>query len=199
MNVPLRGAILVVLVATIAIPRSVARAQAPATLAQEAAQAPPPGPYAGQESRAIKALSDDDVRAYLEGHGMGFAKAAELNRFPGPKHVLELADALELSDDQKSAVTGSFETMKAKAMALGPAIVEKEAALDGLFARGEIDRKALHEAVSEIARLQGELRAAHLDAHLETRALLSPHQIVRYDELRGYGKGNHAGHTHDHN
>jgi hypothetical protein len=47
-------------------------------------------PYAGQQSRAIKALSQDEVRQYLEGAGLGYAKAAELNRYPGPMHVLEL-------------------------------------------------------------------------------------------------------------
>lgn len=161
---------------------------APATIAE------PQGPYSGQELRTIKALSEDDVRAYLEGQGMGFAKAAELNRYPGPKHVLELMDALALSVEQGAAVKRSFDAMKATAVTLGRAIVEKETALDGLFARGEIDAKTLQAAVGEIARLQGELRAAHLAAHLETRELLSPQQIARYDELRGYGTNAHAGH-----
>lgn len=35
-------------------------------------------PYAGQEKREIKALSSEDINGYLTGHGMGFAKAAEL-------------------------------------------------------------------------------------------------------------------------
>ena len=46
-------------------------------------------PYSGEEKRAVKALSDDDLKNYLEGNGMGFAKAAELNGVPGPKHILE--------------------------------------------------------------------------------------------------------------
>ncbi|NIM61510.1 MAG: hypothetical protein GTO30_07610, partial [Acidobacteria bacterium] len=57
-------------------------------------------PYAGMEQREIKAISDDDRRRLLQGHGMGLALAAELNRFPGPKHVLELAAGLGLSDEQ---------------------------------------------------------------------------------------------------
>ena len=51
-------------------------------------------PYAGEEGREIKALSAADVDAYLTGQGMGFAKAAELNGYAGPKHVLELAAEL---------------------------------------------------------------------------------------------------------
>jgi len=49
-------------------------------------------PYAGQENRTIKALSQGEIKNFLSGAGMGFAKAAELNHYPGPKHVLELAD-----------------------------------------------------------------------------------------------------------
>ena len=48
-----------------------------------------------------------------------------------------------------------------------------------------------------IAGLQGRLRAVHLAAHLETRALLSAEQIARYDALRGYaGNATPAGHHH---
>ncbi|MGH7544628.1 MAG: hypothetical protein ACREKI_00435 [Gemmatimonadota bacterium] len=41
-------------------------------------------------------------------------------------------------------------------------------------------------ALAEWGRLQGELRAVHLWAHVETARLLTPAQIERYDELRGY-------------
>jgi len=58
-------------------------------------------PYAGQHARQLKALSDDEVRQLLEGAGMGYARAAELNGYPGPMHVLELADKLGLSAQQR--------------------------------------------------------------------------------------------------
>jgi hypothetical protein len=51
----------------------------------------PLSPYAGQQTRAIKALSPEDLAGLLNGEGMGMAKAAELNGYPGPVHVLELA------------------------------------------------------------------------------------------------------------
>jgi hypothetical protein len=61
----------------------------------------PMTPYAGQQARTIKALSDEDIAALLKGDGMGFAKAAELNGYPGPKHVLDLAEKLKLTDAQR--------------------------------------------------------------------------------------------------
>ena len=40
-------------------------------------------PYTGQEKREIRALSKEEVHGYLSGDGMGFAKPAELNHYPG--------------------------------------------------------------------------------------------------------------------
>jgi len=59
-------------------------------------------PYIGQASREIKALSPQEISDYLSGKGMGLAKAAELNGYPGPAHVLELAAQLELTSEQKT-------------------------------------------------------------------------------------------------
>lgn len=61
-------------------------------------------PYSGHERRDIKALSAEEVEQYLSGAGMGYAQAAELNRFPGPMHVLELSDRLALSAEQRESV-----------------------------------------------------------------------------------------------
>src|SRR5688500_491116 len=44
-------------------------------------------PYAGQQSRDIKSLSEQEIAALLAGQGAGLAKAAELNGYPGPAHV----------------------------------------------------------------------------------------------------------------
>jgi Spy/CpxP family protein refolding chaperone len=149
-------------------------------------------PYAGQEARGIKALSAEEVQQYLTGAGMGFAKAAELNQYPGPKHVLELAEKLSLSEEQLEQTKAVRATMAEEAVRLGKLLVAKEADLDRLFAEAVIDETRLEALVGEIAVLRGQIRAAHLRAHLEMRRLLSLHQVHQYNQLRGYG----AGHTH---
>ncbi len=145
-----------------------------------------PSPYRGQEGREIKALSVEEIDSLRAGDGMGLAKAAELNRYPGPSHVLQLAEALELSEEQRAQTQEAFDRMKEKAVALGSAIVEKERALDRMFRDRVIDREKLEAAVHEIANLQGKLRLAHLEAHLELEPVLTPDQIARYIGLRGY-------------
>ena len=160
------------------------------------------GSYAGEERREIKSLSQEEIEQLLQGRGMGLAKAAELNHYPGPRHVLELGAQLELTPAQRAATEAAFRRMQDEAVRLGRQIVERERALDAMFAKGAIDASQLRASTAEIAGLQGNLRAAHLAAHLEMRRLLSPAQIKKYDELRGYdagaGKQTHATPPHDH-
>ncbi len=153
-------------------------------------------PYAGQQARNIKALSPQEMQDLIDGKGMGLAKAAELNSYPGPMHVLELAQALQLSDAQRDATTRLMATHKDEARALGRQLVEAERELDQAFATRRIDAASLSAQLARIGALQAAVRDAHLQTHLKQTALLTPAQIARYDQLRGYGSG--AASTHKH-
>lgn len=153
-------------------------------------------PYASMQQREIKALSDEQVQGYRDGAGMGLALPAELNGYPGPKHVLELAEQLELKDGQREAVRAIFERMKKRAIDLGGRIIDAEAALDRSFRNGSIDPASLEAQTGTIATLHGQLRAAHLAAHLETKVLLTPAQLAAYSRLRGYGPAEGRPHHH---
>ncbi|HTK81929.1 MAG TPA: Spy/CpxP family protein refolding chaperone [Bacteroidota bacterium] len=146
-------------------------------------------PYAGEQSREIKSLSAEEIEKYLTGEGMGLAKAAELNHYPGPRHVMDLANDLHLTNDQKQRTQSAFDAMHEKAVSLGKKIVDGETALDKLFADGSISPERLSAATKDVAGLQGELRDAHLQAHLSMRRILSEEQRKQYDELRGYNSG----------
>ncbi len=134
----------------------------------------------------IKALSSEDVEQYLSGAGMGYAKAAELNRHPGPMHVLELADQLKLTAEQRTATAKLMEAHKAEARKIGARLVAAERALDELFRGGAVAGDTLAQAVARTAVLEGEYRLAHLETHRRMRTLLSDAQLARYDALRGY-------------
>jgi Spy/CpxP family protein refolding chaperone len=149
-------------------------------------------PYAGLQGRSVKALSDQQIADLKAGRGMGLALAAELNGYPGPMHVLELATSLGLSDDQRAKVTGLVDAMKQEAVPLGERLIAAETALDRQFADRTITASSLGEATRDIASLQGELRLAHLKYHLATLELLTPEQAARYSTLRGYGGGQHT-------
>ena len=149
-------------------------------------------PYAGMQARPVKALSDQQIADLKAGRGMGLALAAELNGYPGPMHVLELASPLGLSDDRRAKVAGLFDAMKREAVPLGERLIVAETALDRQFADRTITASSLGEATRDIASLQGELRLAHLKYHLATLELLTPEQAARYSTLRGYGGGQHT-------
>lgn len=157
-------------------------------------------PYREQLASEIRGLTTKEIEDLREGLGMGLARAAELNGFPGPRHILDAMKAGEfhLSPAQLDAVNRAFEAMSAEARYLGGTILKEEKALEASFRAGTIDAPNLRERLTRIAALQGELRAVHLRTHLQMRALLTDHQIERYNELRGYTKGGTGSHERNH-
>ncbi|MFC5302313.1 Spy/CpxP family protein refolding chaperone [Azospira restricta] len=167
-------------------PAVLALAVATPVLAQHGGHAVPPPSYAGQQQREIKALAADEQRAFLAGAGAGFARAAELNHFPGPMHVVELADALALTPAQRQASERLLHEHKAEARERGARVVAAERELDRLFAAGTVDAAALAAAVAQAGEALAAYRLAHLDAHRRQRALLTAEQVAAYDRRRGY-------------
>jgi len=147
--------------------------------------------YAGMESSEIPSLTTQELEGLRTGAGMGFAKPAELNRYPGPKHVLELAEPLGLTDGQQSEILGIESAMRTRAIELGNAIIDAERKLNMRFEHGHMDDETLAAATGKIARLYGKLRYTHLRAHLTTKDVLTQEQIAEYDRLRGYEHTEH--------
>jgi hypothetical protein len=142
--------------------------------------------YAGLQNRSIKSLSDEQIADLNSGRGMGLALAAELNGYPGPIHAIELANQLNLSPEQIANLKALLEAMKADAISLGTSVISLERKLNDEFANRTITLTKLVEATQEIGATQATLRATHLKYHLSTVAILTPEQVARYNELRGY-------------
>lgn len=145
-------------------------------------------PYAGQPGAGAIGLLPDEVKALSEGTGMALALAAEANGFPGPRHLLDAAAAgqLALSPEQREAVQRQYDRMLGEAEGKGQEILQAEANLATRFRRSQIDEATLRDLVDRIGRLRADLRFIHLRTHLETKALLTPEQLARYNTLRGY-------------
>lgn len=145
-----------------------------------------PSPYANQSESPIRGLSPQEVDDLLNGSGAGYARMAELNSYPGPRHVLDFKNELALSPSQEQVVQTTFDDMQNQAQQLGKTIVDRENQLSQAFAENVITAEQLQQQTQDLANLYGELRAAHLQAHLEITPILSAQQIERYDQLRGY-------------
>jgi hypothetical protein len=148
-----------------------------------------PAPYAGMTDRPIRALSAEQQADLLAGRGMGLALAAELNGWPGPAHVIELAGAMHLTPAQLAATQRLMAEMQAAARALGARVIEEERALDTAFRDRSVTPADLSARTARIAALQGEIRDVHLRTHLAQAALLNAEQIAAYSRLRGYAGG----------
>ena len=145
-----------------------------------------PSAYAGEETRLIKSLSEQDLEEIARGGGWGLARAAELNGVPGPTHLLELADEIGLTDQQREDIEASREQMQADAITAGKRFVAAEQALDAAFQQGAPDAGMLERLVAEAGQARSALRFVHLNAHLLTLPLLTDAQVSRYSILRGY-------------
>jgi Spy/CpxP family protein refolding chaperone len=157
-------------------------------------------PYVGQLDSPVRGLTAQEVDDLLAGRGAGYARSAELNGYPGPRHMLDMGDKLSLQPEQRAKLTATFETMEARAKALGAQIVERERALSAAFTGGTLTPEALRQQTAELGQLYADLRATHLTAHLAIFPVLTPEQVAGYNVLRGY-TGNDPmapGMSHDH-
>jgi hypothetical protein len=153
-------------------------------------------PYAGLQPRGIKALSDQQIADLRAGRGMGLALAAELNGYPGPMHVLELADKLALRPEQQTRIQQLYEAMKAEAVPIGEQLIAQETGLDRQFADRVVTPASLTEATAAIGQTQAALRLAHLRYHLATIEVLDSDQVRLYSQLRGYAGDGHGSQDH---
>ena len=148
-------------------------------------------PYAGQEARGIKALSQDDIEGLLAGSGTpfgGMAKPAELNGYPGPRHVLDAVETgeFDITEEQLKQIETLYADMQTEAITLGTQIIDIEKAIDAAFVSATITKAFLQENVTKSAELYGQLRIVHLKYHLQMVDILTADQVAQYNELRGY-------------
>lgn len=149
-----------------------------------------PSPYSGEELRDVKSLSDSDIQSLLNGTGEAFggiAKLAELNGYPGPRHVLDIkSDFFMLTDNQKVEIEMIYESMSRKAKAIGAKIIAIERDMDKAFANKTITEQGLKLLIDNSADLYGQIRFVHLSAHIDTVRVLTEEQVEMYNKIRGY-------------
>lgn len=155
-------------------------------VAFSAADQPYQSKYAGEEKRAIKSLSKTDIEELENGRGWGLAKAAELNGVPGPIHLLQMKDKINLNANQVRAIDDLYQKMKEAAIPLGLELIELERDLNDYFANRTITSELLGDLLENIAQVHKQLRYVHLSAHLKTPDIITPEQMALYNQLRGY-------------
>lgn len=152
--------------------------------------------YSALHESEVRGLTSAEIESLRNGDGMGYALPAELNGYPGPKHVLELADRLGLNEDQRNRTLAVRGAMLDNARRTGSDLVAAYAALDHEFRAGNMSVEQLRRHTEKIGVLEGELRAIHMEAHLEMMRILTMEQVQAYGQFRGYATT--EGHEHGH-
>ncbi|MCG8374225.1 MAG: hypothetical protein MI700_11850, partial [Balneolales bacterium] len=118
----------------------------------------------------------------------GMAKPAELNGYPGPKHVIDAYESgeLDLTDIQFEKIQAQFLEMQNLAIPLGEKLVAVELEIEEAFQNKTITQELLQSHIAESAGLYAQLRVLHMSYHLKMIDILSPDQISQYNILRGY-------------
>lgn len=111
---------------------------------------------------------------------------AERHLFPAPHTAIFLANDLGLTEAQRLKLHELQQMLDSDIATIGRRIQAEETRLDRAFMENVIDIGRIDGLTARIGSLQAQLRAARLRAHLATRDLLSPEQLLRYAELRGF-------------
>ena len=144
------------------------------------ASANPPSPYAGEERREIKSLSPQEIGDYLAGKGMGLAKAAELNGYPGPAHVLLPRRS---SSAERKPARRIYSSACRKTPLVGPPLID--GGNGQAVCLRTVTPETLNASLSASARFK---RSSAISGGAPTQTqILTPAQTAKYVELRGYG------------
>jgi Spy/CpxP family protein refolding chaperone len=138
----------------------------------------------GEAHRRVDAYLKEFDAVVADGRGFGLAFAADQHGYPGPLHVLELKDRLQLTPEQEARMRALFETMLGEARPRAARLAAAEARLRRLFAAGVADDAAVRSAVADTEAARADLRLAHLAAHLRARDVLTEAQRRTYHYLR---------------
>ncbi|HMB37963.1 MAG TPA: hypothetical protein VKO85_02715 [Wenzhouxiangellaceae bacterium] len=156
---------------------TVASTVAPHALAQETADS-------GQHGNRHQSMQAREFSNLRQGRGMGMGRVAGVNGYPGPRHVLEHAEALELTEGQIERSGELMARVKTRAPELGNQIVDAEKRLEAMFAEGSINAAKMDSLLLEIAELRAHLRSLHLTAHLDQAAVLTEAQLEKFKTLQ---------------
>ena len=126
-----------------------------------------------------------DRNALLNGLEGDYGKTAEINSYPSPKSLLELATTLNLSSIQKSRLSDIHNSTVARAKQLGKEIVQIENELNQAFQGRIINEKSCADDALQIGRLRGKLRGVILNSHIKAKAVLNDSQLSMYKKLHG--------------
>lgn len=134
---------------------------------------------------AIRSLPGRDIVALAGGEGGGLAKIADLNGYPGPRHVLDMDAHLNLTTRQREQLRQVMSTMEADAKEVATRYLSALAQLEEDTRQGSLSGDQFLKRYRAVEALRTELGAVHLITHFKTKDLLTPAQVATYYKPQG--------------
>ena len=101
-----------------------------------------------------------------------------------PAQVMEHQREIELTDEQRAAITREMTATQQKTLELRWKLEEKGEALDKLLAAPQVDEKAALARAGEVLDLERQMKQAHLELLIRIKNRLTPKQQEKLRELR---------------
>ena len=122
------------------------------------------------------------------GHGMG-GRMGMPDGQPGIRHLLAVADEIELTDDQKNrleSMTVDFQTQRVDAQA---EVKKAEITLRSLMRDDDASESAVLAAIDNVSRLKADLQKMRYQHRQQVKSVLTDEQQEKLKELRkDFGK-----------
>ncbi|PJI39472.1 Spy/CpxP family protein refolding chaperone [Ferrovibrio sp.] len=116
---------------------------------------------------------------------------AERHLYPAPQTALQIAESLDLSDAQRAQLRQMQHDTDVEIAVLGRRLATEERRLTRAFAENNIEATKVDALTARISALDGRIRALRLRSHLAARDALTPNQLLRFADLRGYEPAPH--------
>ena len=111
-----------------------------------------------------------------------------------PALVMQHQKEIQLTDQQREAITREMNAAQQKTLDLRWKLEEKSEALDKLLAEPRVDEKAALAGAGEVLDVERQLKQAHLELLIRIKNQLTPEQQAKLRELRPRERFGHRMH-----
>lgn len=113
------------------------------------------------------------------GPPMGMGRPPYLDDLFPPEVLMRSQGALELTPEQRTAITGAIKTTQERLNTLQWDLAAKNEAVAKLVTADRLDVDAVLKAASEAIALEGQVKQEHLKLLLQIKNVLTPAQIAK--------------------
>ncbi len=131
---------------------------------------------------SIAAIANKGMPYGMEIHEL--AKPASLYHYPLPDEVMAYRKQLQLDNTQLGKLNAIIEALNLKKLEISQSVTRNEKALNQLFSGHQLNDGSLIFFGNRYGLYEGEMRTAVLMACYQTRQVLMPKQLTKFEQIK---------------